>query len=133
MTDRHRAATRSVHKTQHRGQSSDGEQDVLLPRRRSQSVKKRDASWDKKWSDRQQTEEFRLRRPWTMPGKLNTDFWENDRYSCEGENIPLIRYVIYHRCLGCYLKILLDDISGQSLMCQLLIVHAIMALLWQKN
>lgn len=35
------------------------------------SVRQRDRSWDKKWADRQQTEEFRLRRPWTIPGRLN--------------------------------------------------------------
>ena len=34
-------------------------------------VRYRDRSWDQRWADRQQAEEFRLRRSWTIPGRLN--------------------------------------------------------------
>ena len=43
---------------------------------RSQSLKRRDGSWDQKWEDQSQAEEARQKQFWTKPGKINSSYWE---------------------------------------------------------
>ena len=44
--------------------------------RRSQSLKRRDSSWDKKWEAQSRTEGTRQSRTVAKPGKLNNFYWE---------------------------------------------------------
>ena len=79
MAGRHRPEKRQVLKTQYRAKSfeREEEQKALLILRRSQSLKRRDGTWDQKWEEQQQAEESSQSRPWTRPGRLNNFYWEN--------------------------------------------------------
>ena len=76
--DRHRSAKREIKNppTRTRSFESDEERKALLTLRRSQSLKRRDGSWDKKWEDDRQSEVSGRSRPWTKPGRLNNSYWE---------------------------------------------------------
>ena len=76
--DRHRSANRETKNLMIRARSfeSDEERKALLTLRRSQSLKRRDGSWDKKWEDERQAEVSSRSRPWTKPGRLNNSYWE---------------------------------------------------------
>ena len=78
MAGRHRPEKR-VQKTQYRAKSFEMEEErkALLTLRRSQSLKRRDGSWDQKWEEQRQTEESTCSRPWTRPGRLNNSYWGN--------------------------------------------------------
>ena len=79
MAGRHRPEKREVQKTQYRAKSFEMEEErkALLSLRRSQSLKRRDGSWDQKWEEQRQAEESSQSRPWTRPGRLNNSYWEN--------------------------------------------------------
>ena len=79
MAGRHRPEKREVQKTQYRAKSFEMEEErkALLSLRRSQSLKRRDGSWDQKWEEQRQAEESSQGRPWTRPGRLNNSYWEN--------------------------------------------------------
>ena len=76
--DRHRSSKRNPNNVNSRARSfeSDEERKALLTLRRSQSLKRRDGSWDQKWEDQRKAEESSRCRPWTKPGRLNNSYWE---------------------------------------------------------
>ena len=68
MAGRHRPEKRQVQKTQYRAKSFEREEErkYLLILRRSQSLKRRDGSWDQKWEEQRQAEETSQGRPWSL-------------------------------------------------------------------
>ena len=76
--NRNRSENRIAKNGHNRARSfeSDEERKSLLTLRRSQSLKRRDGSWDQKWENQNQAEESRQSRPWTKPGRLNNSYWE---------------------------------------------------------
>ena len=92
MADRHQPAKRNGRNIVSRAQSfdRDNEQPALLPVKRSQSVRHRDAGCDKKWEDQRQAEKCSQSRPWTRPGALDTSFWENREQA--GNTPPHLTY-----------------------------------------
>eukprot|EP00092_Neocalanus_flemingeri_P005238 GFUD01005631.1.p1 GENE.GFUD01005631.1~~GFUD01005631.1.p1 ORF type:complete len:1719 (+),score=531.92 GFUD01005631.1:116-5272(+) len=76
--NRHRSAKRNSKSFHSRARSfeSDEERKALLTLRRTQSLKRRDGSWDQQWNDQRKAEESRQSRPWTKPGRLNNSYWE---------------------------------------------------------
>ena len=77
--DRNRSAKRDMTNLHNRAwsfESGERERKSLLTSRRSQSLKRREGSWNQKWEDKNREEETNQRQFWTKPGKLNNSYWE---------------------------------------------------------
>ena len=77
LAGRHRPEKREVQKYRAKSVEMEEERKALLTLRKSQSLKRRDGSWDQKWEEQRQAKESSQRRPWTRPGRLNNSYWEN--------------------------------------------------------